>query len=48
MLFLSIQPTWVVSFFQMFVGNDSDLNENDKDLYQLSVHEIKNEIVHEI
>ena len=48
MLFLFIQPTWVVSFFQMFVGNYSDLNENDKDLYQLSVHEIKNEIVHEI
>ena len=29
---LSIQHTWIVFFFQMSVGSDSDLNENDKDL----------------
>ena len=36
---LSIQPTWIVLFFQMSVGSDSDLNENDKDPYQQSVQE---------
>ena len=36
---LSIQPTWIVFFFQMSVGSDSDLNENDKDPYQQSVQE---------
>ena len=36
---LSIQPMWVVSFFQMSVGSDSDLNENEKDPYQQSVQE---------
>ena len=34
---LSIQPTWIVFFFQMSVGSDSDLNENEKDPYQQSV-----------
>ena len=36
---LSIQPTWIVFFFQMSVGSDSDLNENEKDPYQQSVQE---------
>ena len=35
----SIQATWVVFFYQMSVGIDSDLNENEKDPYQQSVQE---------
>ena len=35
----SIQPTWIVFFFQMSVGSDSDLNENDKDPYKQPVQE---------
>ena len=45
---LSIQPTWIVFFFQMSVGSDSDLNENDKDPYQQSVQENKIAIGEEI
>ena len=36
---LSIQSTWIVFFFQMSVGSDSDLNENEKDLYQQCMQE---------
>ena len=45
---LSIQPTWIVFFFQMSVGSDSDLNENDKDPYQQSVQENDIDICEEI
>ena len=45
---LSIQPTWVVFFFQMSVGSDSDLNENEKDPYQQSVQENEIDICEEI
>ena len=45
---LSIQPTWVVFFFQMSVGSDSDLNENEKDPYQQSVQENEIDICKEI
>ena len=45
---LSIQPTWIVSFFQMSVGSDSGLNENDKGLYQQSVQENEIDICEEI
>ena len=45
---LSIQPTWIVFFFQMSVGSDSDLNENDKDPYQQSVQENEIDICEEI
>ena len=45
---LSVQPTWIVFFFQMSVGSDSDLNENDKDMYQKSVQENKIYICEEI
>ena len=40
---LSIQPTGIV-FFQMSVGSDSDLNENENDPYQQSVQENEMEI----
>ena len=36
---LSIQPAWIVFFFQISVGSDSDLSENGKDPYQQSVQE---------
>ena len=36
---LSIQLTWIVFFFQMSVGSNSDLNENGKDPYRQSVQE---------
>ena len=45
---LSIQPRWIVFFFQMSVGSDSDLNENDKDPYQQSVRENEIDIREEI
>ena len=45
---LSIQPTWIVFFFQMSVGSDSDLNENEKDPYQQSVQENEIDICQEI
>ena len=45
---LSIQPTWLVFFFQMSVGSDSDLNENEKDPYQQSVPENEIDICQEI
>ena len=45
---LSIQPTWIVFFFQMSVGSDSDLNENEKDPYQQSVQEDEIVIFEEI
>ena len=45
---LFIQPTWVVFFFQMSVGSDSDLNENEKDLCQQSVQENEIDICEEI
>ena len=45
---LSIQPTWIVFFFQMSVGSDSDLNENEKDPYQQSVQENEIDICEEI
>ena len=45
---LSIQPKWIVFFFQMFVGSDSDLNENEKDPYQQSVQENEIDICEEI
>ena len=45
---LSIQPTWVVSFFQISIGSDSDLNENEKDPYQQSVQENEIDICEEI
>ena len=45
---LSIQPTWIVFFFQMSVGSDSDLNENEKDLCQQSVQENEIDICEEI
>ena len=45
---LSIQPTWLVFFFQISVGSDSDLNENGKDLYQQSVQESESNICEEI
>ena len=45
---LSIQPTWIVFFFQMSVGSDSDLNENDKDPYQQSVQENDIDLCEEI
>ena len=45
---LSIQPTWIVLFFQMSVGSDSDLNENDKDPYQQSVQENDIDLCEEI
>ena len=45
---LSIQPTWVVFFYQMSVGIDSDLNENEKDPYQQSVQENEIDICEEI
>ena len=40
---LSIQPTGI-GFFQMSVGSDSDLNENENDPYQQSVQENEMEI----
>ena len=45
---LSIQPTWIVFFFQMSVGSDSDLNENEKDPYQQFVQENEIDICEEI
>ena len=45
---LSIQPTWIVFFFQMSVGSNSDLNENDKDLFQQLVQENEIDIYEEI
>ena len=45
---LSIQPTWIVFFFQMSVGSDSDLNENEKDPYQQSAQENEIDICEEI
>ena len=45
---LSIQPTWIVFFFQMSVGSDSDLNESEKDPYQQSVQENEIDICEEI
>ena len=36
------------SFFQIFVGSDSDLNEKNKDLYQKSVQENEIDICEEI
>ena len=45
---LSIQTTWVVFFYQMSVGIDSDLNENEKDPYQQSVQENEIDICEEI
>ena len=39
---LSMQPTQIFFFFQMSVGSDSDMSENEKDLYQQSV--LENEI----
>ena len=43
---LSIQPTWIVFFFQVSVGSDSDLNE--KDPYQQFVQENEIDICEEI
>ena len=45
---LILQPTWIVFFFQMSVGGDSDLNENEKDLYQQSAQENEIDICEEI
>ena len=45
---LSIQPTWLVFFFQISVGSDSDLNETGKDLYQQSVQENESNICEEV
>ena len=45
---LSIQSTWIVSFFQMSVGSDSDFNKNEKDPHQQSVQENEIEIFEEI
>ena len=45
---LSIQPAWIVFFFQMSVGSDSHLNENEKDPYQQSVQENEIDICEEI
>ena len=45
---LSIQSTWIVSFFQMSVGSDSDFNKNEKDPYEQSVQENEIEICEEI
>ena len=45
---LSIQTKWVVFFYQMSVGIDSDLNENEKDPYQQSVQENEMGICKEI
>ena len=45
---LSIQPAWIVFFFQMSVGSDSDLNENEKDPYQQSLQENEIDICEEI
>ena len=45
---LSIQSTWIAFFFQMSLRSDSDLNENDKDLYQQSVKENEIDICEEI
>ena len=45
---LSIQPTLIVFFFQMSVGSDSELNENDKDPHQQSMQENEIDICEEI
>ena len=45
---LSIQLRWIVFFFQISVGIDSDLNETDKDPYQQSVQENEIDICEEI
>ena len=45
---LSIQPTWIVFFFQMSVGRNSDLNENEKDPCKQSVQKNENDICEEI
>ena len=45
---LSIQRTWLAFFFQIFLGSNSDLNENGKDLYQQSVQENEINICEEI
>ena len=45
---LSIQPTWIVFFFQVSVGSDPDLNENYKDPYQQSLQENEIDICEEI
>ena len=37
---LSTKPTWIVFIFQMSVGSDSEMNENDKDPYQQSCRKI--------
>ena len=45
---LSIQPTWIVFFFQMSIGSSSDLKENDKDSYQQYVQENEIDICEKI
>ena len=44
----SIQTTWIVFFYQMSVGSDSDLNENKEDPYQQSVQENEIDICEKI